>query len=225
LLEQVAESRGSLSFPMGGGLTQQQADALVEEGGEALWGACGCDLLTQAPEITTWLLGLAPTERLVCGCYAYLDGALFVRIAVAMDAIAQALVARRPSTTLAFLGTPTDCHLVPATARAAAGACVHTCIVHAWLPPWRHPLWLWTTARCRMDTHCHVVVSMALAPHATMTVDIHTTRLCHAHRWRQSALTDPGAHGRMCMHLVYLLAAGAQAAIGAQARGESKTAT
>jgi hypothetical protein len=27
------------------------------------------------------------------------------------------------------------------------------------------------------------------------------------------------------MHLVYLLAAGAQAAIGAQARGESKTAT
>ena len=71
---------------------------------------------------------------------SYLDGALFVRIAVAMDAIAQALVARRPSTTLAFLGTPTDCHLVPATARAAAGACVHACIVHAWLPPWRPPL-------------------------------------------------------------------------------------
>ena len=35
---------------------------------------CGADLLTQGPEIVTWLKSLAPGKKLVLGCYVYLDG-------------------------------------------------------------------------------------------------------------------------------------------------------
>ena len=123
LLAAAAASPGSMSFPLrrgsGAPPTQEAADALVAQGGEELYAACGCNLLTEAPEIRTWLLGISPRDNLVCGCYAYLDGALFLRLAVAMDCVAAELVHHRAAT-LAFLCTPTDAHLVPATAREAA---------------------------------------------------------------------------------------------------------
>jgi hypothetical protein len=97
--------------------------------------APGCDLITRAPEIASWLATIASgaptsaaeflasngqTQRLVVGSYAYLDGANFVRIAVAMDAIAAKLLADRPNTAVAYLCTPTDAHLRPAVAALAA---------------------------------------------------------------------------------------------------------
>ena len=59
------------------------------------------NLLTETPEIRNWLLGVTRSkERVVVGAYAYLDGARFVKIAVAMDAIMRDLQVRACAITL-----------------------------------------------------------------------------------------------------------------------------
>ena len=63
-----------------------------------------------------------PTKELIVGSYAYLNGELFVRVALAMDAICAELTAKRPKVALAYLCTPTDVHLIPAAAAGAARA-------------------------------------------------------------------------------------------------------
>lgn len=74
----------------------------------------GADLLCDLADLVAWL---ADSDRaLTIGAYAYLDGALHVRVAAAMDTIQAAVLARRPDTTLAMLATPTDCYAVPAPA-------------------------------------------------------------------------------------------------------------
>jgi hypothetical protein len=72
----------------------------------------GCDLMTEAPEIASWLSSVVPGKHLTIGNYTYLDGALHVQIAVACDAIMQQVCKERKDTAVAFLGTPTDAHVV-----------------------------------------------------------------------------------------------------------------
>jgi hypothetical protein len=78
----------------------------------------GADLIVRAPEIAAWLGGVA--GPLTVGAYAYLDGALHVRVAAAMDAIQAQLAGTHGAVTLAMLATPTDAYAVPADALAMA---------------------------------------------------------------------------------------------------------
>ena len=71
----------------------------------------GADLLTQTPEIASWINGFdAP---LTLGNYAYLDGANHVRLVMAMDAIVTRLTQKRDDISLAYLLTPSDVYAVP----------------------------------------------------------------------------------------------------------------
>lgn len=87
---------------------------------EGLAEAAGCNMIEETPEVLDWLLSLELTEkRLVVGGYAYADGSDFPRATLAMDAIAQGLVAGRPEgeVSLAYLCSPTDAFGIPAEAR------------------------------------------------------------------------------------------------------------
>lgn len=81
----------------------------------------GCNLLTETPEIRTWLQDLFPSKRLICMALAYLDGAKFVKVSMAMDAILKCLIEKRGADKMAvaYLCTPTDVHLCPPAAVAA----------------------------------------------------------------------------------------------------------
>jgi hypothetical protein len=81
---------------------------LAPASGDAIAGA---DLLTQLPEIRTWLTNLA--TPLVLGNYAYADGAMFVRVAAAADALTADLTASGTARALAYLASPTDVFAVP----------------------------------------------------------------------------------------------------------------
>jgi hypothetical protein len=74
-------------------------------------GKPGADLLTDAGDLAQWLLEL--DGDMVLGNYVYADGATNVRLALAVDALTTYVTDRRPGTTLAFLGTPTDVYAVP----------------------------------------------------------------------------------------------------------------
>ena len=82
----------------------------------------GRDLITQTPEIRTWVASLAPGKRLVIGSYAYLDGEAHVRVSVAMDAIASDAATRRPDAALAYLSSPGTAFPVPKDAWDASEA-------------------------------------------------------------------------------------------------------
>lgn len=73
----------------------------------------GADLLTQTPEIAYWINSFK--QPLVLGSYAYLDGAKHVQVVMAMDAIAQYLLARRNDISLSYLLTPSDVYCIPQT--------------------------------------------------------------------------------------------------------------
>ena len=89
-------------------------------------GAAGVDLLTDAPAARAWL-GTFETP-LTIGNYVYADGANFVRLAGAVDALIADLVTARPDTSLAYLATPTDAFAVPRDvvdgARSRAGSSI-----------------------------------------------------------------------------------------------------
>jgi hypothetical protein len=80
----------------------------------------GADLLTQLPEIRTWLTSLA--TPLVLGNYAYADGAMFVRVAAAADALTADLVSSGTARALGYLASPTDVFAVPMVVVEAARA-------------------------------------------------------------------------------------------------------
>ncbi len=83
-------------------------------------GGDGADLLTEPAEVRRWLA--AWSGPFVLGNYAYADGADFVRVAMAADAVIAGLQARRADVGLAYLATPTDVFAVPASAVAMARA-------------------------------------------------------------------------------------------------------
>jgi hypothetical protein len=75
-------------------------------------GAAGCDLLTQIPDIRAWLETI--DGPLVVGNYVYADGANFVRVATAVDALVADLADAGKLAASAYLATPTDVYAVPA---------------------------------------------------------------------------------------------------------------
>ncbi|HET9823204.1 MAG TPA: hypothetical protein VFQ16_15390 [Burkholderiaceae bacterium] len=77
------------------------------------WLAAGADLLTDTPEIAAWLTDLPGAGALDVGAIAYADGERHVRVSVAMDAIAGAVVAARPGSSRMAMATPTDAFAVP----------------------------------------------------------------------------------------------------------------
>ena len=113
LITLARSSWGSLTFPLEHGA---KATSLSDD---ELFAKAGCNLFTQTPEIRNWLLTVHPGKHLTVGGYAYIPGDLFPRVALAMDVIIEALSEQRGAS-VAFLCTPTDCHLVPPAATAAA---------------------------------------------------------------------------------------------------------
>ncbi|NEK59979.1 hypothetical protein GCU56_19160 [Geodermatophilus sabuli] len=84
----------------------------------------GADLVGEVPAVADWIAALPGRPAL--GNYVYADGAMNVRVSVAVDALTVRLAAARPEVALAFLATPTDVFAVPADAveqsvRAYAG--------------------------------------------------------------------------------------------------------
>ena len=76
----------------------------------------GADLLTQTPELSSWLDQL--TGPLTVGNYVYADGADNVRVSIAADALTAALTETREDVSLAVLLTPTDVYAAPEEAVA-----------------------------------------------------------------------------------------------------------
>jgi hypothetical protein len=112
LLTIAENSPGTVTFPLKSPVSSKDVSTLAE--------SAGCNLLTQTPEIRNWLLGVHKGKPLGVGCYAYLDGALFVKLSMAMDAISKDLVSSRKNVALAYLCTPTDCHIGTSAASAVA---------------------------------------------------------------------------------------------------------
>lgn len=74
----------------------------------------GADLVSELPALARWLDGL--DGRLVLGNYAYADGALHVRVAMAVDALCDRLLSGHPDAAVSCLATPTEVYAVPAEA-------------------------------------------------------------------------------------------------------------
>lgn len=74
--------------------------------GGALAERAGADLLTDGPEIATWLRSF--DEAFTIGNYVYADGTDFVRLAGGVDALITSLLRTRPDLAVAYLATPTD---------------------------------------------------------------------------------------------------------------------
>jgi hypothetical protein len=85
---------------------------------ERLASVAGADLLTEAPEIASWLADSGEPFNL--GNYAYADGGLFARVAVAADAITTELQSRHRLTGYAYLASPTEVYSVPSDAVRAS---------------------------------------------------------------------------------------------------------
>ena len=125
---QAGAGRGGTGIqPAGGAGIQPAGGAGIEQ--------AGVDLLGGLPAVAQWLLGVE--GRLVLGNYVYADGAAYVRLSAAVDALGVHLQRRRPDLALAFLATPTDVFAVPADAVAHAGAAYRTT---ARFRPIRRPL-------------------------------------------------------------------------------------
>ena len=86
--------------------------------------AAGVNLITDMPEVASWLATLE--GPLTLGNYLYADGATHVRVNMAADAVTEHLMNQRDDLSLAVLATPTDVFAVPeetvtSSRRAAAG--------------------------------------------------------------------------------------------------------
>ncbi|CUG90501.1 tyrosine phosphatase, putative [Bodo saltans] len=101
LIKLARNSPGRVLIP-----TSKPKDQIKDD--DDLASCAGADLLQQTPQIGRWIASLSPKSRLVIGGYAYLDSALFVRLAIAMDAIMATVLKTRKDAALAFLCSPTD---------------------------------------------------------------------------------------------------------------------
>lgn len=113
LIERARNSSGSITFPM----SKEQSKCANDD---EMYAASGCNLFTETPIIRDWLVNLYPGSPFTVGSYAYLNGALHVQVSLAMDAICRDLCEHRKNTSLAYLCTPTDLHLIPKEAHDAA---------------------------------------------------------------------------------------------------------
>jgi hypothetical protein len=101
LIKLARDSPGTLIFPL------SKPQESIKDDAE-LFKSAGCNLFTQTPEIKNWLLTVEPDKEIVIGGYAYMDAAMFVKVAMAMDAIIQGVLEKRKNAGLAFLCSPTD---------------------------------------------------------------------------------------------------------------------
>mmetsp|Transcript_19946 Transcript_19946/g.43369 ORF Transcript_19946/g.43369 Transcript_19946/m.43369 type:complete len:748 (-) Transcript_19946:200-2443(-) len=115
LIGLAKKSSGTITFP----LKQEQSSLKTDD---ELYANAGCNLFTHTPMIRDWLMDLYPGKSFTVGSYAYLNGALHVQVSLAMDAITRDLSEKRQGTSLAYLCTPTDLHLVPKEAWDASVA-------------------------------------------------------------------------------------------------------
>ena len=100
LINIARNSCGTLTFT----LNKEQSECTSDE---MLFKSAGTNLFTKTPEIRNWVQNLYPDEHLILGGYAYLDGALFLKVSIAMDAIIAGLMEKR-KIGMAFLCSPTD---------------------------------------------------------------------------------------------------------------------
>ena len=83
---------------------------------ESIAAVAGADLVTDMPEIGAWLRSL--DGPMTVGNYVYADGAMHVRVSMAVDAITADLLGTRDDVSIAVLATPTDVFAVPEDAVA-----------------------------------------------------------------------------------------------------------
>jgi len=106
LVSTAKKGAGTLIFPTSKPQSEITTDA-------ELYSLSGTNLITHLPEIANWLVDGFTDRNLLIGAYAYLNGALFVRVSVAMDAIIQNVIERRKNPpAIAYLCTPTNLHCV-----------------------------------------------------------------------------------------------------------------
>jgi len=112
LIKAAHKLPGTLIFPVKTGTAKNVSDA-------ELAAAAGCNMIEQTPEILQWLQTVLPERHHVIGEYAYADGADFVRVALAMDAIANGMIESRPrgQVSIAYMCSPTDVFGIPVEAR------------------------------------------------------------------------------------------------------------
>jgi hypothetical protein len=110
LIKAVRNSSGKLIFPVKEAIAKGATDEDIAK-------VAGCNLTEKTPEIRTWLQDLYPGKQFVCMALAYLDGEMFVKVSMAMDAIIASLVEKRGAANMgvAYLCTPTDAHLCTAS--------------------------------------------------------------------------------------------------------------
>jgi hypothetical protein len=113
LLDTARRSGGALLVPVAG---DKPGRHQTPGSDQALAQRAGLDLTSDVPAIADWLA--AVDGPLVLGNYVYADGAAFVRVSAAADALTVRLQAARDEVALAFLATPTDVFAVPAQAVA-----------------------------------------------------------------------------------------------------------
>lgn len=105
ILETVQQGNATLYAPATEAVDENSTTELLKE-------QLGANLLTQTPEIAQWLTQFE--QQLDLAAIAYLDGEKHVRVAMAMDAIMQAVSGQKADTSLMFMCTPTDVYAVPA---------------------------------------------------------------------------------------------------------------
>jgi hypothetical protein len=130
LITKARNSCGKMFIPVRQGeLENLKGAEKSDEWYKNLAAVSGSNLLAATPEIRNWLVRIVPGEDLIIGNYTYLDGALHVQLSVAANAIidsvcktrgkASARGKRKKSTSIAFLCTPTDCHVIEKEAHDA----------------------------------------------------------------------------------------------------------
>lgn len=112
LIAVARASSGTLVMPMRGGASHDQAG--MAQSDEAYAEAAGVDLLKDTCDIAKWIGMLARAAPEVClGSFVYLDGAKFVEVSLACDAIIAATTEGADNVSLAFLASPTEVFAVP----------------------------------------------------------------------------------------------------------------
>jgi len=113
LFATARNSTGTILFPLSKDIKEGASD-------EELLAAVGCNLTEQPAQICNWLLNIEKDRRLTVGNYTYLDSDLHVKLSLAADSIMKIMGEKRPDTSIAFLCTPTDIHVVTDEAHKVA---------------------------------------------------------------------------------------------------------
>jgi len=104
ILATVRQGSGRAHVPVRGPVADGAGD-------DEIAAAAGADLVTEMPEIATWLSEF--DGPLTLGNYVYADGSTHVKVSMAVDAVTTRLAAARPDLSIAVLATPTDVFAVP----------------------------------------------------------------------------------------------------------------